>query len=611
MGTTYNVVLSLSTTGSLDAKLENVGRKASVAHGHVSSLGEAASTLGEKIASAGESFAGALDGLVDKALHVGETLATIGIAAAAGLATYGVMHLNNELEQTQISLGAIAQAQGFAGTFEEGFAKAGDQLAKMKQDVKTLPGDLGQLSNIMKMIATPAAQGGASLDTIRKLAGSTMLTSTILGVQSDVAAREMANLLAGRAGAHNIFGSRLGLIGDEAQKFNKLSPAERLARLNVEIGKYSGAANRFGQSFIANFTTLKDNLKYGVLAEATAPLFEHVKQSLASINTWFDQHKDTVAAFTKMVGEGLANAWDAVTQRLAKIEPYIQRAIQAIAHLDARKVEHALASTALSVAAAKVAPHVISAGAEGLGGLVKMAPSLAGAAGPLAGIGESLAFLANPATAGAAAAALALFGTAAVAVVGAVHALTDETSAFHDYAVSLWHDISATVGDAFSRLKAAGEEMWQALSPLVDMMGTDLLFAIKQTVPVLEAVASGFTAAAHGLENMLGVLRSIPGVGQFVPGGGGSATAFTREEHLQGITGRGHLKEAAEKFGEAVTKKGGGGGGGGTNIQKVEIVVNSNQDPSRIARIVFDEMKKVGRNPKASSHVPNYSGPHG
>ena len=56
--------------------------------------------------------------MADKAIDVGLELAKWGGAAIAGVATYGVAHLNNELEQTQISLAAIGQAQGYVGSFE-------------------------------------------------------------------------------------------------------------------------------------------------------------------------------------------------------------------------------------------------------------------------------------------------------------------------------------------------------------------------------------------------------------------------------------------------------------------------------------------------------------
>jgi hypothetical protein len=49
------------------------------------------------------------------------------------------------------------------------------------------------------------------------------------------------------------------------------------------------------------------------------------------------------------------------------------------------------------------------------------------------------------------------------------------------------------------------------------------------------------------------------------------------------------------------------GGHGGTSIQKVEIVVTSNQSPSRIARSVHGELAKLSQNRRASPFVRNFS----
>jgi hypothetical protein len=466
----------------------------------------------------------------------------------------------------------------------------------------------------MKMIATPAAQGGASLDQIRKLAGRTMLTSTILGVPQEMASREMANLLAGRAGAHNILGSRLGLIGAEAQKFNAMSAAERLARINQELDKYAGASNRFAKSFVANWTTLKDNIKYSVLAEATAPLFERIKTSLASVNAWFDANTDRVKAFTRIVGKDLVAAWDAVAGRLSKLEPLIGRIEQGLAHMSASRVEGFLARGALGLAGAKLAGPAIAGGASVLGGALSAAggaAKIAGSAAAMGALGSAMSVLANPVTLGAAAAAVALLGTAAVSVVGAIHALTDETSSYHQYAVGLWKEIQAIGTEAFRRIKSALEDVQASVTPFVDAMGGDLLFALRELAPLAVTVAQGLEAASSGLRHISDAIHRIPGIGRLLPGADEEAGMGPgRGEAGLGRGAGGMMKQAIDTLGDKLSKRGAGGGGGGTHVQKVEIVVNSNQDPSRIARLTAIEWRKWERNPKSSVHTSDWSAAH-
>ena len=186
---------------------------------------------------------------------------------------------------------------------------AGDQVAKMKQDVRTLPGDLGQLAAIMTTIATPAAQSGSSPDDIRKLAGRSMLVGQILRIDQATTAREMAELLSGRAGAHNILGTRLGFVGDKAKELNADSPAKRMSEVNVQLAKFGPAAEAFGHSWVSIFTTFKDDIKYSLLAPASSPLFAAVKQSMVDADGWFIRNKDTIAGWSHYLGTRVADAW--------------------------------------------------------------------------------------------------------------------------------------------------------------------------------------------------------------------------------------------------------------------------------------------------------------
>jgi hypothetical protein len=61
------------------------------------------------------------------------------------------------------------------------------------------------------------------------------------------------------------------------------------------------------------------------------------------------------------------------------------------------------------------------------------------------------------------------------------------------------------------------------------------------------------------------------------------------------------VKAAAEEVAKAK------GGAGGTHIQKVEIVVSSNADPSRVARQVLGVVQNLQRNPGVSHDATNYS----
>jgi hypothetical protein len=51
------------------------------------------------------------------------------------------------------------------------------------------------------------------------------------------------------------------------------------------------------------------------------------------------------------------------------------------------------------------------------------------------------------------------------------------------------------------------------------------------------------------------------------------------------------------------------GGHGGTSVQKVEIVITSNQNPSRIAQVVEARLNGLSNNKRFSPDVRNFSAP--
>lgn len=600
--TVYRVVLSLNTEGNLGAGVGNLSEKLGSAERRTHQLHHALATTGEVASRAFERVGHLIESVADKAIHIGEAMALVGGGGMFAAAAYGVTNLNRQLEETQISLGAIFQAQGFVSNFESGFKMAGDQVAKMKQDVKTLPGDLGQLSDMMKMIATPAAQGGLGADAIRKMAGQTMLVSTILGVQQDMAAREMANLLAGRAGAHNILGGRLGLIGEKAKEFNAESPQKRVAEIQELLGRYQGANDRFAQSFIANWTTLKDNIKYGFLADATAPLFDAVKRTMASINTWFDNNQEKVKSWASAFGTRIASAWSGMTGEAEKFGPALENLGHVFFELwdkgveKARELEPFLLKVAgiLERVSAKdvidvgkdvlemklggmglgVAGHAIGAGVTGLrlidawqrvtGGGAQAASAAAGAEGagalPAAAAGTSAALV------GSAAFGAGVFG------VGAAEAIHDFTQTVH--------------GDKekFDIVKDSQEKATAA----VDHLGASLDANTAQGLMLQGALENLFIKV-----DRLNPTEPAAPIGQ-------------REDMATIASGMLHSSDALNHIATEQKKPKLPGGGGGT-VMKVEIAIKGSDDPSRVARLTVEHLQRLARNPKQSPSVPDWA----
>jgi hypothetical protein len=632
---TYRVAIELATHGNLASE---VGQSISKLDGLSGTLGR----VGHEAATMAGSLASAFEGAVEGAASLAATLGQVGAVAAIGAVTYGTLVLNKELENTQIALAAIFGANGITTSMPQGMSVAADLMSQMRKDAAALPGEFRDLVGIFKTISIPGFQAGASVDEIRAVAAQAMAVSQVMGLPMEQASRELAMLLEGRAGAHNVLGMRLaGLAGERAEAFNKLTAADRLASVRTELEKFAPAIEAYSHSFEGLSSTLVDNAKR-FLSLATTPIFDRIKGVLSDANSWFDDNQDQVTLWASVIGERLGSAFDFARDKIRawwpEIEAFAEHAYDRIAsiwHRVGPLVEKVADSAAKALGNDKTFDRLeqiglLYAGMKGgslLSGLVPSLPALggldrlvrsSGIAGQVAPEGSAfdamagrfrdtasgqfaageagglLELLADPVTIGAAAAAAAILVSALVATAGALHALSDETSSFHDFAVYLWTDIEARAGGTMDALGQAWHDLEPWLLRAADNAGVQLLEAVR-------LLAMGAEYAAHVVEHASHLLAG--------------ALDWLGIEGEQGHTTRRNAAPPVRHVAESVlrdvlgahVKVGGGGGGGGVHVDRVEITISSNQDPNRVARVVAGHLADLARYRKSSPYVPNFS----
>jgi hypothetical protein len=637
---TYRVAIELATSGNLATQ---VGQSVSKLDG----LGGVLSRVGHEASTLAGSLVGVFEGAIEGAVSLASTLGKVGAAAAFGAVTYGTLLLNKELENTQIALAAIFGANGITASMPEGMSVAADVMAQMRKDAAALPGEFKDLIGIFKTISVPGFQAGASIDELRSVAAQAMAASQVMGLPMEQAARELAMLLEGRAGAHNVLGMRLaGLGGERAEAFNNLPAVERLATVRKELEKFAPAIEAYSHSFEGLSSTLLDNAKR-FLSLATTPLFERIKATLSEANGWFDGNQEKATLWASILGDRLGRAFDVAKDKIRawwpSIEAFAEHAYDRIASIWQR-VEPLVEGLADRAAKLLGDPKTLDrleqlgllyAGMKGgglLGGLVPSIPGLAdldrlvkstGIAGKVAPEGSAFdavsgrfrdlmtgqfvageagglfELLADPVVLGAAAAAAALLVEGLVATAGAIHALADETSSYHDSAVSLWQDIEGHGGAALDAISRAATELEPYALDLADSMGVQLLEAIK-------LLAMGAEGAARVIEGATSIFASAMDLIGVEPGAGGHQRMSRGRR-----TNPGALREFGAGVGDALAKHtvktGAGGGGGGVHVARVEITVSGNQDPNRVARVIAGHLADLARYRKSSPYVTNFS----
>lgn len=606
--------------------------KASAGADRVSKRLERISTLAR---SAGSTMVSSFTGVVESVGNVSYGLAKMGAGLAVGAAMWGVK-LNSELETTQTSIAAVLKAQDQVGSMDEGLGRAATMVAQMKKDARELPGEFRDLQYILQSSLTSGLNAGLSPESMQRMSAQVMAAGKAMSVPLDQAGREFAMLLEGRAGAHNVFGTRLGI---KADGFNQLDSAKRIEIIAEALQKFQPSIKAFGRTWDAASSTMIDHAK-SFIGLATKPLFEKAKETLFDINRWFEANGDTTDEWARDIGWRLRNAFVIGTQTIQEWWP----AISAFATNAERKLSQVwatwgptletmgasmrewmkdpkamedIAETAKLYAGLKIGVP-IGTGLFGLGSAIFGGGGAA--AGGAAAAGAGAAGAGTGAAGVAAAGGLAAVATAAAAVVLALggvglaawqgYELFKESQGFmneeeRNRAAAVVH-LQAMI-DAH---RNAGTELdmssanWQNAVGNLIAAGGELEASLLSAAAASTSAAASFNAAAAKQWGPAGVEASkwggAPGVGgslnYIMAAAQGSANAFLDGESLR-------AEQAAKKA--AKDKKGGGGGGG--NVMKVEITISSNQAPGQIAREIKNELVSLQRHPRTSSGVRNFS----
>lgn len=603
------------------------------------------SRLNSQLQGMGRAVMAPFDAVARKAVDVGVGLSKLGIAGGVGLATYGVTHLNKELESTQISLAAIFGAQGITKNMTQGMAIGADVMRDMRRDAAALPGEFQDLVDIFKTVAIPGFGGGLGVKQLESLSSKLMATGAVTGLPMEQVAREAAMLMEGRSGAHNVLGMRLmGLGGNEAERFNKLAPAARIKEMTAAVDKFAPAIAVFSNSFEGLSTTFLDNAKR-FLGVATEPLFGKIKDTLKDINRWFSDNEayvnseaqaigskaahwfevgkekiqewwPAIETFARNASAEVASIWKTVEPYLEKYGPMLQDFLKSPDAI--KKIETAAEIYMGTKAAGSVLGTAanVGVGALSLFSTLKTLGIIGGGGATTVGAGTGAAATMGAAAPAAGALPMTGLGVGALAaelgglgvIVGtwietirAGYKLSEAQQTWTENARTEWE---TTVADALAKseesdaaLEIFDQAVLQASNAYEQGMyaSLDALYVIQQHQDLVDQQSGKFEQMGASMDGVVDSLGNF----SIALGSAASAALDGRYTDWQGPPTK--AKDTPKHP----------GGGGGAHIQKVEIVVTSNQDPSRIARTVLSELQNLSRHPSISPHANNYSAVRG
>lgn len=586
---------------SIDYVVSTTYRAKDEASGTAKKIGASFDNLDKTIASSMARVGGAIDAIGRMA--VGSVVGTAAAGAAlAGYVTKTGLNLNAQMEDAQIGFASVFNSLGAVKNFEDGLTASRQLIAGIRKDADALPGEFQDFVSMAKTISPALVMAGGSLEQLRKLTADTAIAGQMhLGGNFEMAGREMAELLQGRAGAHNKLGTGMGInthtkIDNKGTLFNSATAAERLAYLNKAMSKNAEAMPYLAQSWAGLTTTLTSAGK-NLMSKATEPLFNAIKSKLAiygaiDSNPAFLNAAEAfgtilVKGFDKIVSlvEWIGKHWDEIS---AKVDSFIEGIKSAFTTL-----------TPIFSAIGGVIGKVIDNPLGAAGGMAAargatMLPGMASGMGEMLGVG--------------AAEGLAALAAILAPIVGALDILFRNVSDLAPVMGILQEaaqGFTALIGESFktiwSELVTIFDGFMAAARPVVDLLGVLFLANLTLVAKGLELVLWPLAKLAEGIGWVLAKIGLAGGdTGKM---GGNILANLNKVIDKSGSTATGASdppdKVSLIKRTVAEEKKTHGGGKTSVTVN-APMTILSDSDPERLALKVSHKIRDELLNPKSA-----------
>lgn len=515
--------------------------------------------------TAGDSFFGAM--LKMEALK----LSVEGAGAVIDFVKNGITGIQQEMENARIAFAGMFQVSGRADTLAEGLEQSQTVLKLMRKDARELPGEFSDIVEIFQLMGQVALRSGMSIREAEKLSAKTMAFGITFGINNNIAGREMSAMISGSAqGRMPLFQKLLG--GMEAKAFNAKPLQERIKLITDAFAKYDDSIKMHVDSWVGLTSTLHDYMETLIRMPLTDELFQGVKQTLRDINSWFDENRVQITEWSKAFGNELGNTFKSIIPEIEKIGKHLKE--------NFGKTPEKAIMNLKKLFAGGISLGVGTATGAGIGA------AIGGTMGAIGGL------VAGPAGAAAGAAGGSILGATAgaglsVMLMGALNSLIDGASYFHDFALRMVTSIKGHFGAMFDELIKIWDKIKDPFQNVIEMFGGAFLKVLDK----LTDVAVAFLKAVNDLLDNPKISFLL---GKY---GLGGRKGEAQNPLVKAFSPFGYYGEEAniDKKGDPLSAP-----AHNTYINKVEIQVLSNQDPSRIARLTLEELDKIARNPRTA-----------
>lgn len=454
----------------------------------------------------------AMSGMVRNAM--GMAAAYVGFSAVSGMTkslTRSTLGYSASLEKAKIGLGSvIASVEGL--DFAGGMKAAEDSFQRIVKLSEASPAGPAEMFEIFQGILSPMRAAGQSMDAIYASTSNAVLAASALGVDLEQAQRDMVMMAQGTAGMDVKLFTALrnaNAITENTEQWNKMGAPERIAKLQAALAKFQDSGKAFGNSWEGAMSTFIGKVKE-IGRSAFSPVFERLKKSLVTINSYLAEHAELIRGIGDRLG--MAGA-DMIGRVLDKAEAGFKWVLEnwdtVAARFDqAMEVLQKYGPTLAKVAAGMAAADMVRGVAGGALGAASGAASLATTIGGALGVGSAGAGAAAGAAGGAAGAGAA--GAGLVAALGPAAAILGLVAAAGLAIVKNWDPLVEFFGGTVSNIGTLLTEnltaLWGIVQPLLETVGTLLLMVL---VPAFGALLKVWEASLRAIKPFLKILGAV------------------------------------------------------------------------------------------------------
>jgi hypothetical protein len=240
------------------------------------------------------------------------------LVAGAGFMTFRLgkkwlIDYNAELEQARTTMTTLLM-QGMGGEWARNQQRANVLIKQFQKDAAVSVGTTIDYVNVAKLITGPLTKAGASMEDLREITQGTAVAAETYGIEADVAARDVQQMIMGNVRAVDRFARMLGVVPVEWNKMvREKGPRQALEEVSKLFKQPAlvAATKAYGKTWAGITSTLEDNIQRA-LGKVGLPLMQAISKELVALTKWFEENPEKVNQIAKSIADSLVGGFKAV-----------------------------------------------------------------------------------------------------------------------------------------------------------------------------------------------------------------------------------------------------------------------------------------------------------